>query len=210
MAAKKRKHSEQAPGWAWMLFGLSIGLAVALVVYLKDVTPGGRISRPFASVSGQAATVTAGGTLQPAPAPGSTADAAPAVPTATFAATANANPDAANGNDAAGGLSFYDRLPQLGVAVPEADSSGDRDRIVASGAYRIQAGAFQTYAEADSRSARLALLGIAANVESAIVNDRLWHRVIIGPLTEIAEINRVRNKLREQRIDALEPQLVSD
>ena len=36
MASTRRKQREQLPGWAWMLFGLSIGLSFALFVYLQS------------------------------------------------------------------------------------------------------------------------------------------------------------------------------
>ena len=39
MASRKRGSKGEAPRWAWMLFGLSIGLAVALVVYLVSGDP---------------------------------------------------------------------------------------------------------------------------------------------------------------------------
>ena len=64
MARRKTKprRKESAPGWAWMLFGLSIGLCVALFVWLKG-------PEPFAVDTPRRATIAA----PVAPAPTSTA-----------------------------------------------------------------------------------------------------------------------------------------
>ena len=32
----KRTRHQDYPGWVWMLFGLSIGLSVALAIFMKD------------------------------------------------------------------------------------------------------------------------------------------------------------------------------
>jgi len=201
-----------------MLFGLSIGLGVALVVYLKSGAPLLPASTMLAAERGAAATA-ADPIRATAPAAGEAVAAGEAaaaaetvaatgIGTASEAATA-ARTEANTTAEPAPGLAFYDRLAELRVNIPEAATRADRAEV-SPGSYKIQAGSFRTVDEADSRTARLALLGIESAIESAIVNDQIWHRVIIGPLSDVAEINRVRRKLREERIDALAPQLVAD
>lgn len=187
-----------------MLFGLSIGLAVALVVFLRS--PDLRLPANFSERSRAAAPVTG--------------EAAADEPQAGEAATDNPDPGSRTGDAApspAAGpeeqatqegteLEFYKLLRELEVTVPESS----RREEIASRVYTIQAGSFREFAEADSRQARLALLGIESHVERAIVGNDIWHRVIIGPLGEPGEIERVLRQLREERIDALPPQPVTD
>ncbi len=64
----------------------------------------------------------------------------------------------------------------------------------------LQVGSFQSANEADSLKAQLAFLGLEARIESAIVNDDTWHRVILGPFAANSEFSRTRNLLIENKI----------
>ena len=69
--------------------------------------------------------------------------------------------------------------------------------------YFIQAGSFQNPAEADNQKARLAILGFESSVEPANLPDKgTWYRVRMGPYTKVEEINRVRQMLAQNGIDA--------
>lgn len=69
--------------------------------------------------------------------------------------------------------------------------------------YYIQAGSFQNPADADNQKARLAILGIDSSVEPTSVADKgTWYRVRLGPYTKIGELNRVRQMLAQNGIDA--------
>jgi cell division protein FtsN len=68
----------------------------------------------------------------------------------------------------------------------------------------LQVGSFQGASEADSLKAQLAFLGLEARVESAIVNDDTWHRVILGPFAENSEFSRIKNLLIENKIDYMQ------
>ncbi len=69
--------------------------------------------------------------------------------------------------------------------------------------YFIQAGSFQNPADADNQKARLAILGFESSVEPANLPDKgTWYRVRMGPYTRIEEINRVRQQLAQNGIDA--------
>jgi len=67
----------------------------------------------------------------------------------------------------------------------------------------LQVGSFRKLNEADSLKANLALLGVEANIETVKVNKDTWHRVRVGPYTNLAELNRTRRQLRQNDIDSL-------
>jgi len=69
--------------------------------------------------------------------------------------------------------------------------------------YYLQAGAFQSAADADNLKARLALAGIEAKVLTAdLPEGKIWHRVRVGPLRGVDEVGRVRERLKQNQIDA--------
>ncbi len=69
--------------------------------------------------------------------------------------------------------------------------------------YFLQAGSFQNPAEADNLKARLALMGIEATVQPAELSGKgVWYRVRLGPYTRVDEINRVRQQLTQNGVDA--------
>ena len=73
-------------------------------------------------------------------------------------------------------------------------------------AYFIQAGAFQNPADADNLKAKLAMLGLEANVEPTTVPEKgVMYRVRLGPYGKIDEINKIRTQLAQSGI---EPALV--
>lgn len=69
--------------------------------------------------------------------------------------------------------------------------------------YFIQAGSFQNPADADNQKARLAILGFESSVEPANLPDKgTWYRVRMGPYNKLDEINRIRQALAQNNIDA--------
>ncbi|MBI3057552.1 MAG: SPOR domain-containing protein, partial [Betaproteobacteria bacterium] len=69
-------------------------------------------------------------------------------------------------------------------------------------AFFLQAGAFQTAPDADNMKARLALLGVEAEVQTTPLPDKgVWHRVRAGPYTAIEELNRTRDILKQNGIE---------
>ena len=72
--------------------------------------------------------------------------------------------------------------------------------------YLLQAGSFQSPADADNLKAKLALLGLEANVEATTIPDKgVMYRVRLGPYEKIDEINKVRAQLAQ---NGIEPSLV--
>ncbi len=69
--------------------------------------------------------------------------------------------------------------------------------------FLLQVGSFQNPAEADNLKARLALLGVEASVEPIDLADKgTWYRVRLGPYTKLDEINRLRQTLAQNGIEA--------
>jgi len=67
----------------------------------------------------------------------------------------------------------------------------------------LQAGAFQKSTDADNLKAKLALMGLETSVQEVNVPDRgLLHRVRVGPFAKPEDMNRVRNQLSQNGIQA--------
>ena len=61
------------------------------------------------------------------------------------------------------------------------------------------AGAFPEFADADAVKARLALLGIVAEIQSAEADGRRFHRVRIGPIDDLDKLNRLPDVIEARR-----------
>ena len=71
------------------------------------------------------------------------------------------------------------------------------------GVYFIQAGSFQNPADADNQKAKIAILGFESSVEPTALPDKgTWYRVRMGPYAKIDEINRIRQSLAQNGIEA--------
>ena len=77
------------------------------------------------------------------------------------------------------------------------------EAVVEPGTYVLQAGSFSTNEDADRRRAELALQGIESNIQRVTVNDREYHRVVIGPTDDLDELSLLRSRLRAAKIDVL-------
>jgi len=182
----KRQHHEHKPipGWIWMLAGLTIGLFVALLVYIKDNSSGKLIiTETVAKVfQQQKQTDTRGVKKDHATAP----------------------PKPENNKPK---FDFYTILPELEVAIPELELLNETDNSKTKNTnqqYMLQAGSFKKFTEADKLKARLALQGIEANIQKVKINDTdTWHRVRIGPLNTITSLNKVRRRLRSMGIASI-------
>jgi cell division protein FtsN len=103
---------------------------------------------------------------------------------------------------------FYEMLPNFEVVVPEKDKEVKRDlpataKIERPGVYVLQAGSYRNEADADRVRAQLAMQGIDAKVQRVAVDTDVWHRVRIGPITKLDELNRMRKLLQAADVDAL-------
>jgi len=102
---------------------------------------------------------------------------------------------------------FYEMLPNFEVVVPEKETDVRRDapasEVRKEGAYVLQVGSYRDFKEADRVRAQLALQGIESKVQRVSVDNDTWHRVRVGPITDLGELNRVRDRLREAEMDVL-------
>ena len=74
----------------------------------------------------------------------------------------------------------------------------------ASRRYLIQAGSFRNYSEADRAKAAIAMLGIRARIEKGTdANGNTWNRVRLGPYENPAQLQAMRQRLKENGIDAI-------
>lgn len=98
----------------------------------------------------------------------------------------------------------HTRLPHPEVINPSRDRHVrlDRDRRPVSrpGRYLLQVASFRRLSRARKVVAELALLGLGARIDSVRLPDgTVWHRVRIGPLDDLARLNRIRRILAEHR-----------
>jgi cell division protein FtsN len=94
---------------------------------------------------------------------------------------------------------FYTILPgsESKVTKEEEDKikANDQQPVVPK-SYFLQVGAFQTDEEADNLKAKLALQGFEAVVQTATIPDKgTWHRVRVGPLNDLDQINKTKKDL---------------
>jgi cell division protein FtsN len=192
MAQRKRKRTtrkkkqQEYPGWVWMLFGLAIGLSVAFAIYRKDL-----ITQPATQpVAREPAS------METSMAPETAVASVPAEPAAEL-----------EDDSAEQRFTFYDMLPKFEVIIPEEEPDVKQDRVVEAvqqpGLYVLQAGSFTEPADADRRRAELALQGVESRVQRVSIDDKTYHRVRIGPISDLDELNRIRSQLRQAKIDVL-------
>lgn len=188
MARKKRKRTtrkkqQEYPGWVWMLFGLAIGLSVAFAIYKKDVV------------------------TQTATQPVARAPASMETSMAPEAAAVAEVPEAIEDSPTENRFTFYDMLPKFEVIIPEEEPDVKPDRVIEAvqqpGLYVLQAGSFTEPADADRRRAELALQGVESRVQRVSIDEKTYHRVRIGPISDLDELNRIRSQLRQAKIDVL-------
>ncbi len=179
----RKKKQQEYPGWVWMLFGLAIGLSVAFAIYRKDLV------------------------TQPATQPVAREPASMATSMAPETVAVVASPDEPEDTPAESRFTFYDMLPKFEVIIPEEEPDVKPDRVIEAvqepGIYVLQAGSFTEPADADRRRAELALQGIESRVQRVAIDDKTYHRVRIGPISDLDELNRIRSQLRQARIDVL-------
>jgi len=98
---------------------------------------------------------------------------------------------------------FYKILPGVEEPVTEKElKQAAKQPSLSKDVYFLQAGAFQNLSDADNLKAKLALLGVEANIQSAALAEKgVWHRVRVGPYINVDELNRMRATLKQNGID---------
>ena len=175
----KRRKNTGFSGWMGVLCGLAVGLGVAGIVYIKDHRPDAPIAR-----TGKADKRKSHGSELP-------------------------DSEAADGRAEEPGKSydFYDMLPKFEMVVPEKEKDVRPDAKsvpeTRRGTYVLQAGSYKNFADADRVRAKLALQGVESKVQKVSVDNDTWHRIRIGPISKLDELNRLRQILRKADVDVL-------
>lgn len=182
-------------------FGLALGLIIAGAVFVRDHRQGGAPAEPSHPVPGARRAHT--GSAQDSGAPDDPQASAPGSSGSAAAAAAAGTRGTAPG---VGGFDFYRMLPKFEVVVPEHER-GSRPspaaQITQPGTYFLQVGSYHDDTVAERVRAKLAKQGITATVQRIAVDTDVWHRVRIGPIRDLALLNRLRRQLQASNLDSL-------
>jgi cell division protein FtsN len=176
----KRKKTGGFSGWLGLASGLGLGLAAAGVIYLKDR----RLDAPYAAAVKQQGAI-------------------------KKKSHGNEPPETADtgAEDAGKTYDFYDMLPKFEVVVPEKDKNVRHDiksvPETRRGTYVLQAGSYKNSADAERSRAKLALQGIESKVQRVSVDQDTWYRIRVGPISNLDELNRLRQILHKAEVDVL-------
>ena len=114
--------------------------------------------------------------------------------------------------DAERHFGFYDMLPKFEVVIPEeregaaapaAGAGAVAGPVDKPGAYILQAGSFRNHSDADRVRALIAMQGVESKIQKVTIDRDTWHRVRVGPITNLQQLEDTRSKLRHAQIDAL-------
>ena len=103
---------------------------------------------------------------------------------------------------------FYDMLPKSEVVVPEVDPKAPAPSLPTTpidrpGVYVLQLGVFRNLEDADRLQAKLLRLGVRSTVQRVAIDNDVFHRVRIGPVSDLDELNRTRASLRRAEMDVV-------
>jgi len=180
----KKKATKKKPagiGWGSLMVGMLIGLVIGLSVYL------------ITQFNNNATNVTA-------------ESSAPKPPvTTTKPSSSEAPPEKSR-------FDFYTLLPEMEIFIPEQDKEAAlrMPKLKRPGTYVLQVGSFKKFADADAFKAKLALQGFESKIQTITVDGNKWHRVRIGPITEMPALNDTRARLRKNDIEFMLLKIKSD
>ncbi|NIP45561.1 MAG: SPOR domain-containing protein [Gammaproteobacteria bacterium] len=104
---------------------------------------------------------------------------------------------------------FYTMLPEMEVAVPDHElarstTGTGRESEETGVTYVLQAGSFRKFAQADRLKAELALIGMPAQIQTvSIEGGNKWHRVRVGPFTNLQALNEARSELQSNGLKVM-------
>lgn len=181
--APQRASSKGSPFFSGLLIGLLLGVSasLAVTVYLKSA------DSPFADKKVGAPKLTAQEEdVKP--------EKLPKEPT-TGESTLPQTENPADANKPDNKFDFYTILPETESTVTEQEIK-NTEKAVKKDSYFLQVGAFPDEADADNMKAKLALQGFEAVIQTATIPEKgVWHRVRIGPLSNLDQINKIRGEL---------------
>jgi cell division protein FtsN len=178
------KKSSGDSGTGSLLIGILIGLLLGLGIALAVAWYINKMPTPFLNRS---------------------VPAAKSEPKASLPETATRDDKSGRPPEGKPRFDFYKILPGSEEPVSEQQFKQAQQKpstAEAPGAFFLQAGAFQNAPDADNLKARLALLGVEAEIQTTTLPDKgVWHRVRVGPYTAIDDLNRARETLKQNGIE---------
>lgn len=193
--AYREREQHAWPAWIWLGLGVLLGLALSAIVLIKDWAPmlrrhdlpqpNAQATAPKQSDQGVADDVTA----------------TPAKPRKTY--------------------DFYSVLPEMEVVIPDAELSAkakaeqqhaqtggapanaSAPSTTAGGRYVLLAGSYADPRSADEAKAKLALLGIVAQVQKITINGKVWNRVMVGPYSNASQTEATKQILASNGVKAI-------
>jgi cell division protein FtsN len=184
-AQRKKKRDPVSP-WLGLVAGLSIGLFVAFLIFIRMQTPQAR--PPFEGETESQAIETP--REVPRDIRKETPDAAPPPSKTRF--------------------EFYDTLPEMQIVIPEIEAvipeqeiSGKSEagvkKVEQPGTYYLQVGSFRSKEQADRFRAELVLQGFDTSIQKVTINNtETFHRVRVGPFQDLDALNQARQLLNKQ------------
>lgn len=167
--------------------GLAVGLLAAFLVYVYKIQPATEAPQPATLPAPEVA------------APQAEPQAKPEVPVPTF--------------------DFYTILPERDVNIsewieetpaanaPVTETAAEPDGNL----YIFQVGSFEEFEAADQLKARLALIGVKADIQRVVINGQeTTHRVRVGPYQEQTRIQETRERLLDNNIEFMLLRLNAD
>lgn len=104
---------------------------------------------------------------------------------------------------------FYEIFPNVEVPlVEEFTAGGDKVKVEEASAYMLQVGSFKNEEDADKLRGKLLLMGLEVFSKEVKIDGAKWHRVLIGPLESMDQLNKKQQELAEENIESI-PQRVT-
>jgi cell division protein FtsN len=98
---------------------------------------------------------------------------------------------------------FYEMLPGNEEPVTEIELQKAAEQPILKDKYYLQVGSFKDTEDAENLKAKIAMLGMEAYVQSADLSEKgMWHRVRVGPFTNIDTIKKTKSSLLQSGIKA--------
>ena len=114
---------------------------------------------------------------------------------------------------------FYQILPNMEVNVSEYEAKDEEENMGEQtehkggnvDIYILQIGSFKQYEAADEVKAKLALMGISADIQRVVINGKdIRHRVRVGPYADSEKLSLVRQQLVENNLNYMLLKLKSE
>lgn len=85
----------------------------------------------------------------------------------------------------------------------EVASTPSTQPVNQAGTYIVQVASFRDRKSAEALKAQLALWGIHAGIQAVKVQGETWHRVRIGPLSDLEKLNNLRRQLAAHHLQPI-------